>query len=338
MDEVLSRNLFKQRYLELQKPMQSNQGGLLSIQKFQTGGEVFTEKEKLGYLLMPVASALLQGRDTSSNRFRSLLGAVGKGLEKVPETALQIKKLEVAGEKKKKTTSLLPLTPTLIKNLGIQDAVSPGDRGFVEVENVGGQYVLAKPPTITSKESDRLKEVRSSVEKSKAAGSLSSLKLAEDKVDELLSKTGNITEFGTGAFLPDILVGSTGREVRQLVQTLTNITLKDRSGAAVTTPEFERLKKELGTSLGKTDQDLIKGLINFRKQLNSVVSTALAGMDEQDLNRYFETGGADIKPRTSPLEKYLPGAEKQTQPQPKITYAKDAPMYKMVDGKLQKVQ
>ena len=338
MDEVLSRNLFKQRYLELQKPKQSNQGGLLSIQKFQTGGEVFTEKEKLGYLLMPVASALLQGRDTSSNRFRSLLGAVGKGLEKVPETALQIKKLEVAGEKKKKTTSLLPLTPTLIKNLGIQDAVSPGDRGFVEVENVGGQYVLAKPPTITSKESDRLKEVRSSVEKSKAAGSLSSLKLAEDKVDELLSKTGNIPGFGTGAALPDILVGSTGREVRQLVQTLTNITLKDRSGAAVTTPEFERLKSELGTSLGKTDQDLIKGLINFRKQLNSVVSTALAGMDEQDLNRYFETGGADIKPRTSPLEKYLPGAAKQTQPQPKITYAKDAPMYKMVDGKLQKVQ
>jgi hypothetical protein len=101
MDEVLSRNLFKQRYLELQKPRQSNQGGLLSIQKFQTGGEVFTEKEKLGYLLMPVASALLQGRDTSSNRFRSLLGAVGKGLEKVPETALQIKKIEASWSKEK---------------------------------------------------------------------------------------------------------------------------------------------------------------------------------------------------------------------------------------------
>ena len=338
MDEVLSRNLFKQRYLELHKPKQSTGGGLLSIQKFQTGGEVFTEKEKLGYMLMPVASALLQGRDTSSNRFRSLLQSVGKGLEKVPETALQIKKIEAASEKKKKGTSLLPLTPQLIQRLGIQDAVSPGDRGFVEVEIIGGQPVLAKPPTITSKESDRLKDIRSSVEKSKVASSLSSLKLTEDKMDELLSKTGNIPGFGTGAFLPDILVGSTGREVRQLVQTLTNITLKDRSGAAVTTPEFERLKKELGTALGKTDQDLIKGLINFRKQFNSIVGTALAGTDEQDLNRYFETGGSDIKPRTSPLEKYLPGATKQAQPQPKITYAKDAAMYKMVDGKLQKVQ
>jgi hypothetical protein len=338
MDEVLSRNLFKQRYLELQKPRQSNQGGLLSIQKFQTGGEVFTEKEKLGYLLMPVASALLQGRDTSSNRFRSLLGAVGKGLEKVPETALQIKKIE-ASSAKKKGTSLLPLSPQLIKRLGIQDAVSLGDRGFVEVESIGDNLVLAKPPTITSKESDRLKEVRDAVEKSKTAGSLSSLGLAENKVNELLSKTGNIPGFGTGAFLPDILVGSQGREVRQLVQTLTNITLKDRSGAAVTTPEFERLKTELGTSLGKTDQDLIKGLVNFRKGLTSVVNSALGGIDQQDLNRYFETGGADIKPRTSPLEKYLPGAEKQAQPEPiKIKYAKDAPMYKFTNNGLQKVQ
>ena len=99
------------------------------------------------------------------------------------------------------------------------------------------------------------------------------------------------------------------------------------------------MKKELGTSLGKTDQDLIKGLVNFRKGLTSVVGSALGGMDEQDLNRYFETGGADIKPRTSPLEKYLPGAEKQAQPEPiKINYAKDKPMYRYVNGQLQKAQ
>jgi hypothetical protein len=64
-----------------------------------------------------------------------------------------------------------------------------------------------------------------------------------------------------------------------------------------------KIQKRIRTSLGKTDQDLIKGLVNFRKGLTSVVGSALGGMDEQDLNRYFETGGADIKPRTSPLEK-----------------------------------
>ena len=99
------------------------------------------------------------------------------------------------------------------------------------------------------------------------------------------------------------------------------------------------MKKELVTSIGKKDQDLIKGLENFRKGLTSVVNSALGGIDQQDLNRYFETGGADIKPRTSPLEKYLPGAEKQAQPEPiKIKYAKDAPMYKFTNNGLQKVQ
>jgi hypothetical protein len=168
MDEVLNRNLFRQKYLEIHKPQYSTDGGIVSIQKFQTGGEVFTEKERLGYLLMPVASALLQGKNTSTNRFRSLLGSVGEGLEKVPETALQIKKLEVAGAKKK-GTSLLPLSPKLIQDLKIQDAVSLGDRGFVEVESIGGKWVLAKPPTITSKESDRLKDVRDAVVKSNSS-------------------------------------------------------------------------------------------------------------------------------------------------------------------------
>jgi hypothetical protein len=101
MDEILNRNLFRQKYLEIHKPKYSTDGGIVSIQKFQTGGEVFTEKEKLGYLLMPVASALLQGKNTSTNRFRSLLGSVGEGLEKVPETALQIKKLEASWSKEK---------------------------------------------------------------------------------------------------------------------------------------------------------------------------------------------------------------------------------------------
>jgi hypothetical protein len=93
------------------------------------------------------------------------LGSVGEGLEKVPETALQIKKIEAASAKKKGTSLLTYYTPQLIQRLGIQDAVSLGDRGFVEVESIGGNLVLAKPPTITSKESDRLKEVRDAVEK-----------------------------------------------------------------------------------------------------------------------------------------------------------------------------
>ena len=338
MDEVLNRNLFRQKYLEIHKPKYSTDGGIVSIQKFQTGGEVFTEKEKLGYLLMPVASALLQGKNTSTNRFRSLLGSVGEGLEKVPETALQIKKLEVAGAKKK-GTSLLPLSPKLIQDLKIQDAVSLGDRGFVEVESIGGKMVLAKPPTITSKESDRLKDVRDAVVKSGAADTVTAMNQAEEDILRELNKTGNIPGFGSGRFLPDILVGQTGRNIRASVQKLMNITLKDRSGAAVTEQELLRLQKELGVAMGRTDQDLIQALVNFRKQLNSSTGVALGGIDEKDLNTYFEKGGAGIKPKESPLNQFIPGNAQQAQPQPiKINYAKDAPMYKFTNNGLQKVQ
>jgi len=339
MDEVLNRNLFRQKYLEIHKPKYSTDGGIVSIQKFQTGGEVFTEKERLGYMLMPVASALLQGKNTSTNRFRSLLGSIGEGLEKVPETALQIKKIEAASEKKK-GASLLPITPALIKRLGIQDAVSDGDRGFVEVTtDASGQLMLAKPPTITSKESDRLGVIRDAVKNTKVADTVTTLNQVEDLVSSAMSKSGNLKGFGSGAFLPDILVGQEGRDLRAVVQKLTNITLKDRSGAAVTTPEFERLKKELGLSLGKTDRDLIQSLVKFREQTNALMGAALGGTDETDLNLYFEKGGAGVKPRVSPLEQFISGkAPAQPQPEVKINYAKDKPMYKYVNGQLQKVQ
>ena len=118
MDEVLSRNLFKQRYLELQKPRQSNQGGLLSIQKFQTGGEVFTEKERLGYMLMPVASALLQGTQAQGeSKTRGLLRAFGKGLEGVPAVALKI--AEISAKKKPVTKSIGAATEAEKVKLGV---------------------------------------------------------------------------------------------------------------------------------------------------------------------------------------------------------------------------
>jgi len=118
MDEVLSRNLFKQRYLELQQPKQSTNGGLLSIQKFQTGGEVFTEKERLGYMLMPVASALLQGTQApGESKTRGLLRAFGKGLEGVPAVALKI--AEIQSKKKPVVKSIGAATEAEKIQLGV---------------------------------------------------------------------------------------------------------------------------------------------------------------------------------------------------------------------------
>ena len=60
--------------------------------------------------------------------------------------------------------------------------------------------------------------------------------------------------------LPTLVLSEEGKLLRQQVQSLTNIVLKDRSGAAVTVPEFERFKLELGTGGFKTEAELIEGL------------------------------------------------------------------------------
>jgi hypothetical protein len=118
MDEVLSRNLFREKYLEINKPKYSTDGGIASIQKFQTGGEVFSEKERLGYMLLPVASQLLQGtqRPGQSN-LRGLLGDVGKGLEQVPAVALKI--AEMSSKKKAVTKSIGAATEAEKTALGV---------------------------------------------------------------------------------------------------------------------------------------------------------------------------------------------------------------------------
>jgi hypothetical protein len=50
MDPVLSRKLFREKYIEEIKPQKFNQGGI-AVLKFNQGGEVFSEGEKLGYML-----------------------------------------------------------------------------------------------------------------------------------------------------------------------------------------------------------------------------------------------------------------------------------------------
>lgn len=111
MDSVLSRKLFRQKYVEEIKP---KKGGIATL-KLAEGGEVFTEGEKLGYMLAPIAASLLQAKQKSGeSKLASLFGAVGEGVSQVPAVALNIKKLELAGQKQQKATNLL-MTPEMLK-------------------------------------------------------------------------------------------------------------------------------------------------------------------------------------------------------------------------------
>lgn len=121
-------------------------------------------------------------------------------------------------------------------------------------------------------------------------------------VDDAVAKTPVLPEYISGpkSFLPDITPGLPEgvREGRQAFQKLFNITLKNRSGAAVTTPEFERLKKEFATGIWKKPEQLIAGVNQARNIIAKHYRSVAAGYGPDALKAYNqnlrETGGTPI--------------------------------------------
>tara|TARA_R100000654_G_scaffold22742_2_gene45019 strand:- start:162 stop:1307 length:1146 start_codon:yes stop_codon:yes gene_type:complete len=94
MNEVLMRPLFRRKYLERLKKLNSfNKGGLASIQKFNQGG--LSEAERRNITLAPFTAALLSGqRRPGESEFSAVARALGKGVATIPETKKTIAAIE----------------------------------------------------------------------------------------------------------------------------------------------------------------------------------------------------------------------------------------------------
>ena len=137
MDPVLSRKLFRDKYVEEIKPQKSNQGGIATL-KLAEGGEVVSENEKLGYLLAPVAASLLQAKQRpGESALSSLFGAVGEGISRTPDVAVAIKKLELAGQKQPKQNMLLG--PKELKALNLPEET------VAQIDSEGKINIISKP-------------------------------------------------------------------------------------------------------------------------------------------------------------------------------------------------
>ena len=285
MDEVLSRNLFKQRYLELQKPMQSNQGGLLSIQKFQTGGEVFTEKERLGYMLLPVASQLLQGQKSPSGNVRGLFSDIGKGLEQVPTVALKIAELE--SKKKKGTKQLRPLT----EQEKIVYKYDPRDEVLGTFEN-GTLTGIAKE---TFKIGDAKKAVLDEFVKAKIGTADEALA----QLESLMKQTGGGDIPGVGPVagrLPEMAISEQGKQLRASYNQFVNLTLREISGAAVTESERENFLKQYGGGqAASSEQTFKKALYDARQLIEKGKERILATMDKRAVADLIDSGGVVLR-------------------------------------------
>lgn len=138
---------------------------------------------------------------------------------------------------------------------------------------------------------------------------------AIEDVDRLLPKEGDIPGYGEfeGA-IPDFFAGDKARELRGAVQTLFNIELKDRSGAAVTDQELERLRKEFGEGSWKTEKQLRDGIERYKNRLKEVARNIQAGTKPEVIDLYKERGGKDLTPFISgqgafPRKVYKDGKE-----------------------------
>lgn len=143
-------------------------------------------------------------------------------------------------------------------------------------------------------EDTKIKDHAEDLNKTGVADAVTTINELEDLIGGVDSK-GDIPGYGrVEGMVPDwMLPGeSKSEKVRSVVQRLANIVIKDRSGAQVTAPEFERFKKEFGTGTLVSDSKLREALSLYKKALQSKLGTFEAGLDPRVLDRYKSHSGS----------------------------------------------
>ena len=310
MDKVLTRKLFKDRYLQTVNKKVSNfkEGGLASLKAkhYQLGG--LTEGEKQFMLLAPLASELLTGvRRPGQSEIGAAATAVGQALPKVTKARLDIDKAETERldqlSKLAKAREVKPGFVAATEEEKKKLQAAPGDVLLVKRDPNDPNSILDYK--FESKQEDRIEKIRKVVNDSKQLSTLTALDAVEDLIGKYVSKGKDIPGIGP---LGRYSYGKDAKEVESTLASLQNIILKDRSGAAVTVPEFERLKKELSTTYYNQDEDLVKSLVRLRQVVNQHLTSQLGGFNAEDVDAYIKSGGVEIKP--SPLLSAKPRTEK----------------------------
>jgi hypothetical protein len=98
-----------------------------------------------------------------------------------------------------------------------------------------------------------------------------------------------------GASIPGIgrvtAYSNAARDLETAMARVFNVELKDRSGAAVTTPELERLKAEFGSGKFNTEAEKIGALREYQKLATIAMKNVEAGYSPKAVRTYGERGG-----------------------------------------------
>jgi len=241
MDPVLSRKLFRNKYVEEIKP---KKGGIATL-KLAQGGEVFTEGEKLGYMLAPIAASLLQAKQKQGeSSLASLFGAVGEGVSQVPAVALNIKKLELAGQKEGKDRTLYQtMTPEEISAAKLPaGTVAQKEIIVTSSGNIipTGKYDIKKQPS--EKEIQETESLLSNI------NTLNKINKDYVELGKPVGPWYNLDPEKIGGFVSGVFGGEYGKQVKQFNNDLTRFQtdyIKLTSGLTVSDKERANLEKFL---------------------------------------------------------------------------------------------
>jgi hypothetical protein len=285
MDSILSRKLFRDKYVEEIKPQKNNQGGITTL-KLAEGGEVISENEKLGYLLAPVAASLLQAKQRpGESSLSSLFGAVGEGVAQMPAIGLKI--AEIQG--KKKTTS---------KEIKELNAAEKQKYGFMQSDVALGTYtdgVLSEIPKATFDTKEVFKEIRTGLDKSGALGADEALRSLEVTLQDLSRKGQGGDLPGLGFIDGRIWTTTEGRNLRSQLASFSNIRLKDRSGGAVTDSELNRYLEEIAGGQTTMDENALLGTVQkARAEMEKEKIKLINQYDQRGSKAFIEQGGINF--------------------------------------------
>ena len=181
----------------------------------------------------------------------------------------------------------------------VASAGTPKDKQFLGLNPNDDVIVFKKNNQIVdfkvnSFADNRLKDIAKAVKDSKLSDVDSSLKDIEDYIKGLEGK--NLPGVGlVQGNIPGFATSEAGNELRALISKYSNITLKERSGAAVTPNEFERFQKELVGALTTPDEKtFLKILKNNRQALEKQKKQVFAAYRDEDLDNYFKSGGLSL--------------------------------------------
>jgi hypothetical protein len=291
------------------------EGGLVSIKKYQEGGEVektpkgaFSDQERFALLAAPVIGSLLQGTTApGQSNLQGLFKSVGQGVSQIPETAIQIRKLDIAAQPKETKAKARTLSPKEIAEARLPTGT------FAQEDAEGNIKIVSKP-------SDKQIEETENV-----VSTLSTLNRLKKDYVELGKPVGpfyNLDPDKIGGFLSGLVGGEYGKKIQAFKATGADLSAKYKkaiSGANVSEPEAKRLEAVI-----PSDSDTEAVWEGKTKAMEDYLNTALKIKESQGLINIKDAFGALEKSGVSISNFY----------QPKEATDK----YKFVDGVMKKVQ